>query len=319
MRWAYGCHGKPRRLKRAWHLCSFTGHLQYQQLAKRYVIRGLESGGAVGDVGRYVTFAQEDGEPIEYLHPVEAIGVNGLMRSSGPSGGAYRHAAQRANVRVADYSSRPGKTDTGHRPPLATKVLFRGVHGRLELDLSGKDKDQAGRCRQRFTHWPGRKCRYRTGSGKQSVQSPRRSIAQVVPMATMLAAPRPGSENFRPERRGRHPNASAECLESQDKDAAVSTVPVRRGDAARRGGVRPRKQHARKDQKLVLGGLPVRVPVRGCRRWLSSEHGAACMAAASGTPWSFMPSIVGTSPNPGWRKRRKRSLPLEVVALREGS
>ena len=47
-------------------------------LAKRYVVRGLESVGAVGDLGRYVTFAQDDGQPIEWLHPVEAIGVNGL-------------------------------------------------------------------------------------------------------------------------------------------------------------------------------------------------------------------------------------------------
>ena len=44
--------------------------LEHQHLAKRYVVRGLESGGAVGDLGRYVTFTQEDGQPIEWLHPV---------------------------------------------------------------------------------------------------------------------------------------------------------------------------------------------------------------------------------------------------------
>src|SRR5579864_9732393 len=52
--------------------------VEHQELAKRYVIRGLESGGSAGDVGRYVTFANEDGEPLEYLHPVETIAVNGL-------------------------------------------------------------------------------------------------------------------------------------------------------------------------------------------------------------------------------------------------
>src|SRR5271169_4889179 len=52
--------------------------LEHQHLAKRYVVRGLESGGAAGELGRYVTFTQEDGQPIEWLHPVEAIGVNGL-------------------------------------------------------------------------------------------------------------------------------------------------------------------------------------------------------------------------------------------------
>ena len=52
--------------------------VEHQQLAGRYVVRGLESGGAVGDVGRYITFAGENGQTIEYLHPVEAIAVNGL-------------------------------------------------------------------------------------------------------------------------------------------------------------------------------------------------------------------------------------------------
>jgi hypothetical protein len=42
------------------------------------VIRGLEAGGSAGDIGRYVTFADEVGEPLEYLHPVETIAVNGL-------------------------------------------------------------------------------------------------------------------------------------------------------------------------------------------------------------------------------------------------
>jgi hypothetical protein len=34
--------------------------------------------------------------------------------------------------------------ENGHRPQAETKVLFRGIHGRVELDLSGKDKGQAG-------------------------------------------------------------------------------------------------------------------------------------------------------------------------------
>ena len=119
--------------------------LEHQHLAKRYVVRGLESGGAVGDLGRYVTFTTEDGRPIEWLHPVEAIGVNGL------------HAVVVAPVLVRvemlrtgrTYEllitqHRPGATNDGKWPPLETKLLFRGIHGRLDLDLSGKDKDKAG-------------------------------------------------------------------------------------------------------------------------------------------------------------------------------
>ena len=119
--------------------------LEHQHLAKRYVVRGLESGGAVRDLGRYVTFTQGDGEPIEWLHPVEAIGVNGL------------HAVVVAPILVRVEMLRtgrtyellitqhsPGATSDGKRPPLETRVLFRGIHGRLDLDLSGKDKDKAG-------------------------------------------------------------------------------------------------------------------------------------------------------------------------------
>ena len=119
--------------------------LEHQHLAKRYVVRGVESGGAAGDVGRYVTFSQADGQPVEYLHPVEAIGVNGL------------HAVVVSPVLVRVEMLRKGHTyelfitqhgagivSNGKRPPLESKLLFRGIHGRLELDLSGTDKDRAG-------------------------------------------------------------------------------------------------------------------------------------------------------------------------------
>jgi hypothetical protein len=119
--------------------------VEHQQLAQRYVLRGLESGGSAGDVGRYVTFADEDGQPLEYLHPVEAIGVNGL------------HAVVIFAAFVRVDMLRKGRTyellitrhtlssvTDGRRPQLETGILFRGVHGRVELDLSGKDKAQAG-------------------------------------------------------------------------------------------------------------------------------------------------------------------------------
>ena len=120
--------------------------VERQQLAERYVIRGLESGGSAGDVGRYVTFAGEDGEPLAYLHPVETIAVNGL------------HAVVIATAILRADMLRKGRTYelliTRHwlrsvadsqKPRLESEILFRGIHGRLELDLNGKDKAHAGR------------------------------------------------------------------------------------------------------------------------------------------------------------------------------
>ena len=119
--------------------------VEHQHLAQRYVLRGLESGGSVADVGRYVTFAGEGGQPLEYLQRVEAIGVNGL------------HAVVISQALVRLDMLRKGRTyellitrhalssvEGGKRPALTTEILFRGIHGRLELDLYGRDKAQAG-------------------------------------------------------------------------------------------------------------------------------------------------------------------------------
>ena len=119
--------------------------LEHQHLAKRYVVRGLESGGAVGELGRYVTFTQEDGQPIEWLHPVEAIGVNGLHAVVvAPVLVRVEMLRKGRTYELLITQHRPGATNDGKRPPLETRLLFRGIHGRLDLDLSGKDKDKAG-------------------------------------------------------------------------------------------------------------------------------------------------------------------------------
>ena len=119
--------------------------LQHQHLANRYVVRGLESGGAVGDVGRYVTFAGENGQPIKYLHPVEAIGVNGVHAVVvAPAMVRIDMLRKGRTYELLITRHQPSKVEDGQRPQLETTILFRGIHGRLELDLSGKDKAQAG-------------------------------------------------------------------------------------------------------------------------------------------------------------------------------
>jgi hypothetical protein len=119
--------------------------LEHQHLANRYVVRGLESGGAALELGRYVTFTQEDGRPIEFLHPVEAIGVNGLHAVVvAPVLVRVEMLRKGRSYELLITQHRPGATNDGKRPPLETRLLFRGIHGRLDLDLSGKDKDKAG-------------------------------------------------------------------------------------------------------------------------------------------------------------------------------
>ena len=120
--------------------------LEHQHLAKRYVVRGLESGGAVGDLGRYVTFAREDGQAIECLHPVEAIGVNGL------------HAVVVAPVLVRIEMLRkertyellitrhwPGEVSDGKRPLLETKSPV-SWHSRASGVGSVRQRQKPSRC-----------------------------------------------------------------------------------------------------------------------------------------------------------------------------
>ena len=134
-----------RRLREVGILARAEVGLEHQHLARRYVIRGVESGGAVREMGHYVTFAGEDGEPLAYLHPIDAIGVNGV------------HAVVVAPVLVRVEMLRTGHTyellitryrigatENSRRPRLESQVLFRGVHGYVELELWGKDKERAG-------------------------------------------------------------------------------------------------------------------------------------------------------------------------------
>jgi hypothetical protein len=118
--------------------------LEHQHLANRYVVRGVESGGAIAEMGRYVTFAGENGEPVAYLQPIDALGVNGV------------HAVVIAPVLVRIEMFRvgrtyqllitkhqPGQRENGRRPPLESTILFRGVNGFLDLEPWGRERGLA--------------------------------------------------------------------------------------------------------------------------------------------------------------------------------
>ena len=131
-----------RRLERVGILAQSHVSLEHQHLARRYVVRGIESGGSVKEIGRYVTFCGPAGEPLPYLHPIDAVGVNGL------------HAVVIAPILVRIELFRtgrtcqllvtrhePGKVENGGRPPLESRVLFRGVNGFLNADQDNKESD----------------------------------------------------------------------------------------------------------------------------------------------------------------------------------
>jgi hypothetical protein len=112
--------------------------LEHQHLARRYVMRGIESGGAIKDLGRYITFCGPTGEPLPYLHPIDAIGANGvhavvvalvLVRIE-----LFR-AGRTCQLLITKHQ--PGKVENGKRPPVENSVLFRGVNGFLDRQQFG--------------------------------------------------------------------------------------------------------------------------------------------------------------------------------------
>ena len=140
-----------RRLDEVGIFAQPTVSLEHQHLAGRYVARGIESGGAVKKIGRYVTFCGLEGEPLAYLHPMDAIGVNGvhavviapvLVRIE-----LFR-AGRTCQLLITKHQ--PGKVGNGRRPLLENTVLFRGVNGFLDGEPSGKENHMPASAMPRF-------------------------------------------------------------------------------------------------------------------------------------------------------------------------
>ena len=140
-----------KRLNSVGILAQSSVSLERQRLAGRYVVRGIESGGAVKDLGRYVTFCGPDGGALPYLHPIDTIAVNGV------------HAVVVAPVlvRIELFRSgrtcqllithhQPGKSENGRRPAIESRLLFRGVNGFMDSKPSSNESDSSGSPVPRF-------------------------------------------------------------------------------------------------------------------------------------------------------------------------
>lgn len=139
----------PRRAIRVLKALGIFAHpllsVEHQQLRTRHVIRGLESGGSLADVGRYVTFTASDGQQLDYLHLVESIaanGIHGIVLSPELVRVDLLRKGRTYELLITRHELR--SRENGSRSELDTEILFRGIHGRLELDLCGRDKPQAG-------------------------------------------------------------------------------------------------------------------------------------------------------------------------------
>jgi hypothetical protein len=119
--------------------------MEHQDLAKRYVVRGVESGGATEEIGRYVTFADENGGQLSFLHPLDAIGVNGVHAVVvAPVLVRVEMFRAKRTYRLLISCHRPGKAQDGRPPSLDNTVVFDGADGYLDLELWKGDRALAG-------------------------------------------------------------------------------------------------------------------------------------------------------------------------------
>src|SRR6266851_5987282 len=84
----YALHGlsipQPtlRALQKRGIYCTPGISLEHQHLANRYVLRGVESGGAVADMGRASAYLSLDGKPQPWLQSIDSLAVNGDRKST---------------------------------------------------------------------------------------------------------------------------------------------------------------------------------------------------------------------------------------------
>jgi hypothetical protein len=134
-----------KRLTEVGIRCMPNVSLEYQRAARRHVLRGRESGGAVTELGHYVGFCGTEGEPLGWFLKPDSLTVN------------YDHAIVLApaiaSIEIFRYQHTYELLITRHRivegregmrPKAAREVVFQGWQGQLPLDLITKDKALAG-------------------------------------------------------------------------------------------------------------------------------------------------------------------------------
>jgi len=131
--------------------CQPVVSLGFQTGARRYVIRGVESGGAVSELGHYVAFCGLDGQPLPWLQPVQSVGGNGphavVVAPSLVSVEMFRVAQTYELLIAAHETQTPGEGGTAR---LRSEMLFRGKQGHLSLELWGRDRAAAGQIAPEF-------------------------------------------------------------------------------------------------------------------------------------------------------------------------
>lgn len=108
-----------------------------QERAKRWVLRGVESGGSAREFGRYISFFAPTGSRLEWLQKADRIGANGVhavVICEALVGIEIARVEETYQLVIAKYELGKPTVD-GKRPPVESSVLFRGMDGQLPEKL----------------------------------------------------------------------------------------------------------------------------------------------------------------------------------------
>jgi hypothetical protein len=123
-------------LQRRGIYCTPGVTVEHQHLAKRYVLRGVESGGAVADMGRFCAYLSADGLPLPWLQTIDSLAVNGrhaIILAESLVRVEMLRMIRTCELSISQHSLslQPGRT----RPEITSKSMFRGHDGFLPLEL----------------------------------------------------------------------------------------------------------------------------------------------------------------------------------------
>ena len=140
-----------KRLQEAGIYCTPEISLEFQRAGKRYVLRGRESGGAIRQIGRYVTFCGDNGQRLSWFLRPDSVTSNAehaiVIAPGFVSVEMFRveHTYELLVTRHELYTAKAGA-----RPTISSRVVFRGWQGQLPLDLVDKDRALAGQIAPEF-------------------------------------------------------------------------------------------------------------------------------------------------------------------------
>src|ERR1700732_1405599 len=136
----------PTKLQRVGIHIEAGVSIQYQELDRRYGLRGKESGGATSELGAYCSFVSSDGQPLGWTQKIDTIAVNMAHAV------VIAPALVRVEVLRVEHTydllitrhSLDCSGEQGRKPRLVSEIVFHGRLGQLTLDLWARDKQFRG-------------------------------------------------------------------------------------------------------------------------------------------------------------------------------